>query len=295
MNKYLITLFLIFSSQTSAGLNCANVEKLNQSNFSYDPGELNKWFLSSNKKIKGIGISFHGLNAKPSMMDPLTNFLNRNGVHVLRGALRGHRGSLEEMEQVKREDWLEDVLGVYCLARKRADELGLPLIYMGHSLGGLIIYDLAGEKKLKLDKAIFFAPAFKIHWHLNFFSFIFNLKDSWSLPSRNLPQYRSQDVCTFAAYNALMQSLDSFKPNQNIPTLIFMDPGDELVDFEAINEMITLNKLKKWELVSVDTSKTTHKKVYRHLAFNEDCFGTKEWNRIQKIMEDFLWAENGMK
>ena len=180
---------------------------------------------------------------------------------------------------------------IYCLARERANQFNLPLFYIGHSLGGLLFNDLAVKEKVKIDKAILFAPAFKIHWHLNFFSFIFNIKDSWSLPSRNLPQYRSQDVCTFAAYGALMDAIEAFKPQDYIPTLILMDPGDELVDYDAIWEL----GAKNWQLEDVDTSKTTHSKIYRHLAFNEACFGTKERKRIQKIMEDFLWAANGMK
>ena len=81
----------------------------------------------------------------------------------------------------------------------------------------------------------------------------------------------------------------------NIPTLVLMDPGDELVDFDGISDMIKKDHLDSWRLVTVDTSKTTHKKIYRHLAFNKDCFGDTEWNRIKKIMENFLWVENGMK
>jgi len=298
MKKLLIgLLFSMISLKSPADFRCAKEQDLNLSTYNYDTNELNEWFLSSQKKIKSVGIALHGLNAKPSMMNPLINFLNNNGVHVLRGALRGHRGSIEEMETVKREDWLIDVFNVYCNARKKADALGVPLIWIGHSLGGLIIYDLLFQKKeLKIDKAILFAPSFKIHWHLNFFSFIFNIKDSWALPSRNLPQYRSQEVCTFAAYRALMESINSFNPKGiNLPTLILMDPGDELVDYVEIKAMIKINKLNNWKLLEVDTSGTTHKKIYRHLAFNKDCFGDKEWNRIKKIMEEFLWAENGMK
>ncbi|RLA63709.1 MAG: hypothetical protein DRQ89_05960 [Epsilonproteobacteria bacterium] len=296
MNNFLAILLLMISTQISAQLNCSSVKELNQSKFKYDSSELNKWYNSSNKKIKAIGIAFHGLNARPSMMNPLIDILNKNGVHVLRGALRGHRGSLEEMEVVNREQLLLDVSGVYCLARKKADKLGLPLVYIGHSLGGLIIYDLAQTKKIKIDKAILFAPSFKLHWHLNLFSFIFNIKDSWSLPSRNLPQYRSQDVCTFAAYRTLMESINLFNPKAlDTSTLILMDPRDELVDYDAIVKMIKEKNLKNWQMVSVDTNETTHKKIYHHLAFNQACFGTKEWHRIQKIMEDFLWTENGRK
>jgi esterase/lipase len=291
MNNFLAILLIFLSTEISAGLNCNSVAEINKSKFKYQSDELTRWFLSSKKDIKAVALAFHGLNAKPSMMNPLITFLNKQGIHVLRGALRGHRGSLEEMEQVKRNDWQKDVKEIYCLARKRADELGLPLIFIGHSLGGLLFNDLAQSEKVKIDKAILFAPAFKIHWHLNFFSFIFKIKNSWSLPSRNLPQYRSQDVCTFAAYQALMDTIEEFRPQNYIPTLILMDPGDELVDFEAIKEQ----KMKNWRLIPVDTSMTTHEKIYRHLAFNQACFGDKEWNRIQKIMEDFLWAENGMK
>ncbi len=304
MHKIIIVFLFLISFKAMAeyknDLDCSNSPPIFPPNEGHDSTEIDRWFITPHQ-VKAIGIAFHGLNAKPSMMNPLIDFLNGQGVSVLRGSLKGHRGSLEEMEVVKREDWLRDVFRTYCLAKEQADKKGLPLIYVGHSLGALIIFDLLSthQKKLKLDKAILFAPSFKIHWHLNFFSFIFNLKDSWSLPSRNLPRYRSQAVCTFAAYKALMDSIDSFKPEKigvmNIPTLVLMDPDDELVDFDGISDMIKTYKLGSWRLIPVDTSGTTHKKIYRHLAFNKDCFGDTEWNRIEKIMEDFLWAANGMK
>ena len=53
-----------------------------------------------------------------------------------------------------------------------------------------------------------------------------------------------------AAYNALFETLDHFEshlgPRLNLPTLVVMDPGDELVSLGGIRKLAETHNLDQW-------------------------------------------------
>jgi esterase/lipase len=257
--------------------------------------EAKKWFYSPDKKIKGIAFIFHGLNAKPSVMDSLANFLNKEGIHVLRGSLTGHFGNLEA--PVSRDIWLNDLEKTYLEALQKSKELKVPLYFVGYSLGALLFLDLVSnsQEKILVDKMILFSPAISIAGYLRFFSFIFYLPGRLKLPSRNLPEYRSDDYTSFAAYDALWKSYGRINWDKITPpkALIIMDSKDELVSFGGVERIV--KKIPGWELFEVDTSGSRNSRQYHHLTFNEKCYAIGVWNNIEKKMENFLWPSPGTR
>ncbi len=251
--------------------------------------EAKRWFYSAEKKIKGIAFTFHGLNAKASTMDYLANFLNKKGIHVLRGSLTGYFGNLEA--PVSRDIWLSDVQKSYLEALKKSQDLKVPLYFVGYSMGALLFLDLISnsQEKILVDKMILFSPALSINAHLRFFSFIFYLPGSLKLPSRNLPEYRSHDYTSFASYDGLWTSYGRVNWDKIAPpkALIIMDRKDELVSFGGIERIV--KKIPGWELFEVDTSGSRNSRLYHHLTFNEKCYALGIWEKIEKKMENFLW------
>ncbi|MFI5389871.1 MAG: alpha/beta hydrolase [Bacteriovoracales bacterium] len=279
MNKILI--ILIFLTGINLGFSREN--------------ESNKWFFSKEKAIKGVAFTLHGLNSWPSTMDPIALFLNKKGIHVLRGALKGHQGSYEEMEHVSREIWFSETSALYQEALKKSKELKVPLYFVGYSIGALLFMDLISNspEKIEVEKMILFSPAISIRAHLRFFSFIFYLPGSLKLPSRNLPEYRSDDYTPFAAYDALWKSYGRINWDKITPpkALIIMDSDDELISFGGVERIV--KKIPEWELFEVDTSGSRNSGKYHHLTFNEKCYAIGVWENIEKKMENFLWPYPG--
>lgn len=259
-----------------------------------DPGG-KKWLLSQDKNIRGVAFIMHGLNTKPSAMDFLGQYLNKKGIHVLRGALTGHFGNVDDF--VSRDIWLNDTKEAYAEALEKSQKLKVPLYFVGYSLGALLFMDMVSnsEKKIEVEKMILFSPAFSIAAYLRFFSFIFYLPGSFKLPSRNLEEYRSSDYTTFYAYDALWKSYGRIDWQKVRPpkALIIMDERDELVSFSGVEYLV--KKIPGWELFEVDTSGSRNSRQYHHLTFNDACYAEGVWGTIEERMENFLWPKPGTR
>ena len=107
-----------------------------------------------------VAVVVHGLNLKPSRMNAIVSELNKKNILVLRVSLTGHRGDLKEFKLVERSDWLNDLLHAHRIASQKAESSGVPLYYVGYSLGCPVVLDLmASNKEITFDKAVYFAPA----------------------------------------------------------------------------------------------------------------------------------------
>jgi pimeloyl-ACP methyl ester carboxylesterase len=186
---------------------------------------------------------------------------------------------------------------IYLEAKGKSQSLKVPLYFVGYSLGALLFMDLFSNspEKLIVDRMIFFSPAFRIGSLMRFFSFIFYLPGGFKLPSRNLPEYRSSDYTSFAAYGALWKSYGRINWERIHPptALIIMDSKDELVSFGDMETLV--KKIPGWEIFEVDTSGSRNSRVYHHLTFNEKCYAEGIWQKIEKKMENFLWRSPGTK
>ena len=93
----------------------------------------------------------------------------------------------------------------------------------------------------------------------------------------------------FAAYNAGLRSIKNLEHEglaglDSIPTLIFIDPQDELVSEIGIWKMLQKANLKNWEIVEVNKKGFPH-----HLIIDELSVGKEQWHIIaQKMLNHLL-------
>ena len=272
------------------------IDELNTSPFTVDSLELSKWSQTASKP-KFVAIVVHGLNLRPSKMDPLILFLNNLGGKSLRVALEGHRGSLEEQKLVTWTKWLDQYHDHYCLALKEANKLQVPLINFSFSLGALVsLGHIAHQEANPYDRMVMMAPAAWIHWYgkvPQWFSF---LGSRIGVPSKNLEAYRSQKTTSLAAYEAMGQGRQEVAEishkNLKKPTMVIIDPDDELVSIKKMREFIREKKLNDlWQVMEVSNEKTSLKKSFHHLIVDKDSLGENQWKLLLERLSSFLDGE----
>ena len=281
------------------------LKKLNKAigPYKYDLTELNQWF-SSQRPYKGVSLLLHGLNNKPSTMNPLALHLSTLGHATLRGSLRGHRGSLKEGQNVTVSQWREDVDLLYCLALLKSQYLKVPLNISCYSMGCLLFLDLFKRiKSLKQDnmveRAIFISPAIKVRPELSWLSHLFKMLPSdWMIPSSNIKLYRSQNGTSVSSYKAFFElldenhSIDFLGPKSfGLPKILtLLNPKDELVDAKSIIKLFRkMPKEQTWvKLIEIENKNATTIKHINHLLLDEDSLGRLKWQEWKEHISLFL-------
>ena len=258
----------------------------NHHSYNYHFNQLSEWIGPKRDNAKGVLLLLHGLNVRPSKMNSLGRFLNNNSLDVLRASFAGHRGDKKEGENTTREIWLKEFQIHYCLAVERAEKLKVPLYFLGFSLGGILPYDFLHQLKEQqsFKKAVLLAPAIRVHWYSKIASKLAWLGRGLRLPSRNLAAYRSQKTTPLGLYRAMADAKNSMdKPQReliNFPTLILIDPKDELVSSKKLEKMIKKFRLNNWQLEYISNKLTEHDPSFHHLVIDSPSLGRVEWTRV---------------
>ncbi|MBT6324466.1 MAG: hypothetical protein HOJ35_00715 [Bdellovibrionales bacterium] len=252
-----------------------------------------RWF-ETYKMTKGIVVLIHGLNNKPSSMNPLAKMSNEQGFDVLRVALEGHRGADDEIKKITQEKWQSTMYLSYCHARKVAQKKKVPLYFIGNSLGALTNLELMiNQTKTKVDyKAmILFAPAISLRPYVYLIKALKFLGPDFLIPSWTPKDYRSNDGTSNSAYNALFTNISKIEKSpwdkiSKVPTLVIIDPDDELIDLDDIQDLIKTKKMNNWEILKISNKKTLLKETYHHLIIDPLTVGKEEWVKIEnKIIQ----------
>lgn len=252
--------------------------------------------FQSTTKLKGIAIVAHGLNTKPAKMDSLVHFLQEQGLRVIRISFSGHRGLSEDssvMGNLRSDLWLKEAFLAYCFAKKEAN--GLPIYYFGYSLGGLIGEDLLNQnlkEKIELKKVVLFSPAIATRDVVSLIKLAAPLGRGLKIPSHSPEAYQANSSTSIAAYLSLFHMKRDLKKSEmkasNIPTLILIDPKDELVSERKINKIKTKQNLDQWKIEEISNSGSTLEKSYHHLVIDEDAVGKDQWEKMKNSIEGFL-------
>lgn len=229
-------------------------------------------------------------------MAALEDLLQKNGVEILRVSLLGHRGSLEEQKQVTWNQWLDQFHDHFCFAKKRAEKLKIPLINLSYSLGALVtLGHIHNMENWPYEKFIMIAPAAWIHWYGKIPSWFSFLGGGIGLPSKNLVEYRSQKTTSLSAYEAMASGRSELEnlPIKYLekPTLIAIDPDDELVSLKKINKFITQKKDSSWKVLSLSNKEHHLKKSFHHLIIDHPSMGSKSWESLSQELSSFLRGE----
>ena len=265
--------------------------------FKYNSKELSQWMSpidKGKKQEKGVILLAHGLNLRPSKMNTLAHSFSSHGYHILRLSLSGHRGNINEMKLVSRNIWLSEMKAHYCLALEKSQQLGLPLYFIGYSLGAAVLLDLLKSRDLKnnFQKIITIAPAIRVHWYTRLPKFLAFFSKKIVIPSLNNEQYRMHKGTTTAAYEALHDIIDKFEyphgKKLQVPIMVVIDPKDELVSLSKIQSMIKKNDLAHWEIVEVNNDASLLAKKYHHLIIDPPTLGKVNFSQLEIRMLNFL-------
>jgi pimeloyl-ACP methyl ester carboxylesterase len=255
--------------------------------------------------LKGVAVVLHGLNLDPARMEAVIDALNAAGVDALRLSLRGHgdnfrrregmdsvRSRLEEFKGVSRTLWAEETLKGCVLARRAARRNGVPFFLVGFSYGGLIALDLLADgSEVSFDRALLFAPALRLRgW--DYAIRLFSPFPTMVIPTLAPAAYLANPGTPMAAYNALFETLDHFEsrigPRLNIPTLVVMDPGDELVSFHGLKQLAEEHHLSRWRFFSLHRRRSLLNGMLRHIVIDEASVGRSAWAEVRREMTAHL-------
>ena len=74
----------------------------------------------------------------------------------------------------------------------------------------------------------------------------------------------------------------------NTPTLIMIDPKDELVSEKGLRAMIEKNQLSEWKIFKIQKQDPQLKSNYHHLIIDEASVGVDEWTIIKNNIREHL-------
>ena len=249
-----------------------------------DPQALQRFSPVSGGPVRAVVVTVHGLNTKPEIMDPLIARLVDRSAEVIRVGLTGHRGDSEAMKSVTEAQWKVDLLLGYSLGRKRADELKVPLYFVGYSLGALVHAGLMGGlNPPQYDRQVLLAPAIHLKSIFYLIKFFEILGDGFCIPSLNDSEHRANQGTSVAAYKALFRLLAEVRQGglkgMDIPTWVAVDSKDELVDLEGIQADVKTAVLRDWTFESID-HRDVERVAYRHSITDEAALGPQTWSSL---------------
>jgi hypothetical protein len=253
--------------------------------------------------VKGVILLAHGLNTNPIKMGDdrtegtLVKLFIDAGYHVYRVILPGHIGSINEMQNISSQNWLNSAHIQYNEAAAIAQKYDIPIYLAAFSLGALIYkYLLSNEESVTFSGSILFAPALAIKNHIRFFirfAGIF-LFESSIITSRAPLEYRAQRGVSVSAYRAMLELENAMYENRfrnsNIPTIIFIDPSDELICICILRGHIENFYLSNWVIVPISNNGSVITPQYNHLIIDNKSVSEETWNYISKNI--YLFLEN---
>jgi esterase/lipase len=228
------------------------------------------------------------MNLKPARMDDLGEELSAAGYWVFRPAFTGHCGHNKYYLEVDSEHWDRDAREFYALARAKAEELNVPLYLVAYSFSAVIYQSFSRE--LPFAKKVFFAPAISTRFWFPLAALIANAFPRITYRSMNLNGYYANATSGMRAVQALEHFVGKVKQSRKLndptPTLIWVDPRDELVSYKGIK--IQSGRKPKWQLQEISNAGSTMRPAYHHLIINQESLGEKEWARVLRGTTEFL-------
>lgn len=239
----------------------------------------------------GVFLMVHGLNQRPSSMNPLAEFLRSRGYHTYRLTLTGH--GAHAPQPFSSTEWERDLLAAYSHIASTTPDL--PIHILGYSLGGLLAARAVDSyPTVRPASMILFAPGLSLRL-LTQSAYILTLFPPLTTEVRNLAPagYKRFQYTPLFWYRNTIDLYDKTRRLSSdrlarTPTLVFSNPSDELVSKEGLEDWITDNHLESsWRVVSVRSRQRTPL-ILDHIIIDETSLGPTEWNRVKRSIEGFL-------
>ncbi|TKK70149.1 alpha/beta hydrolase [Ilyomonas limi] len=258
-----------------------------QNNLAYYPTTLSR---------KAITLVAHGLNMKPAGMLAIIQWLNEQGSDVYLVKLSGHHEQSIHIKHVTPTMWEEEMLHVYTIAKAASIQHNMPLFFVGYSLGALLgqAMILSLKRTNVFDKQILIAPATAVRnrsYVLKLFSFAYK---KMMLPSFTPSPYRVHNFLPLTVFEVLFRNERTIVEAQfntlNIPTLIFIDPKDELISYKKLVKFSRIFQLTNHEIIALDSNLKKRNAHYHHLVVSEGTMGKQNWEMVTQKMIAFLFG-----
>ena len=161
------------------------------------------WPLPSGLPTRGTVVLVHGLGEHIGCYAELANCLNRWGFAVRgydqygHGEASGTRGDLPQPDQL-----LDDLASVIDDTRVRMDDR-LPLLLLGHGLGGLIAAQAVSTQLRQVDGLVLSSPALAVHvslWQYVVLRVLKSVAPQWRLDNRVHPADLTHDLDAVEAF-----------------------------------------------------------------------------------------------
>ncbi|WKN42000.1 alpha/beta hydrolase [Tunicatimonas pelagia] len=230
----------------------------------------------------------HGLNVRPTVMQLLAEELGCAKDQYTLISLPGHSGE-EELSRAVADRWLDSFRDQY----NKVCQVHTNIIFVGYSLGGLLMTYLLGDGQIVAPrKQILLAPALAFQQWTKIPTIIPKATfDQVTIPSFTPENYKANPGVSLGAYKVLFtisQELDGMAPDRyNIPTLVFCDRWDELVQAEGLRKFIAAKQLTEWDLVIVPSS-FWQRVGKKHLLVAQEYYADSHWKQIRQQIEAFV-------
>jgi esterase/lipase len=257
-----------------------------------------RWYEIKNPAVRnGVALVIHGLNGQPDKIQSNLPVLTAGVIDCLNLALRGHGENfvplekadsagarMEAFKSVSYPLWKSEAYQAYQRVKKEGHRYGIPLFFVGFSMGGLLGVDLfASNSNVKFDKMILLAPALKMRKRNRLLK-IFSPFPRLIIPSMAHRSYLANSGTPMAAYNALFEMHDHFEnhldPKINVPTVVFIDKQDELISFSALQEMVRSHNLDRWKIHHVRKDRGATEIKMHHIIIDEASLGPQMWREM---------------
>jgi hypothetical protein len=254
-----------------------------------------------------IAMIAHGINLNPEKMNEIGVYWKNRGFYVSYLKLSGHLPQEKKIfSQVSAKIWEQETLNwLSFIVSQRGNKTG-KTVFVGFSLGAIAflnawikppLHEPAGkqfEVGLHVDSFVLYAPAIQTHWYTKLPKYLFN---SLLIPSGNLPEYRAHNATPVSAYRALFQLQENLlltaqgrkvQERLNIPSLVFLEPHDELVSYGNTLEWISHLGLNKWQPRAVSATQSVLDRKFKHLIIDSKSVGNSEWFRMNQFISEFI-------
>lgn len=265
-----------------------------------------RWYEhKSGKDPAGAALVIHGLNLRPDKMESLIAVLNEAGYDALNLSLRGHgtnylphpgldaaTARLDALKTVTSDLWKAEALAACNRVQNRTARQNQAPLLVGCSMGALIGLDLfTSRADVRFDKLILLAPALKLHGHNHLIRLLAPFP-CLVIPSPNSPAYLANRGTPMAAYNSFFQILAHFHEHLsarvNVPTITFIDPRDEIVSYDGLQDLVRESKLDRWQIHPVRKGAIRDQKILHHLVIDEPSTGEDAWQNMVELIRRYV-------
>lgn len=272
-----------------------------------------RWFAQApGGPMTGVALVVHGLNLNPDRMINIIRTLNASGIGALRVSLQGHgdnftpidgmdqaEARMEAFKAVSYHKWAGDLLPAYRHIRQLSSRKELPLFLVADSYGALLALALIlTEADVQFDRMVLFAPALSMRSR-NHIIRLLSPFPKWVWPSFAPKFYRANRGTPQAAYQVVFETLERFEgalgPKINIPTLVFIDPKDELISYPGLRKLKEKQKLDQWRFHHITKDRPTATTRIHHLIITPAAVGRSTWREMTQRMLDHFQIDGPLR